>query len=132
MRFSARSLTPPLDVVADAAYLVERPASGVGDVPVLDYRGDVRALGAAREGDCPVGVQLHLERQLLRSPALQVDADLAHRLDDDRVDAVAGLGAGRLGAHVGRPVPLEQRLRHLGAPGVLGADEEHVLHFFSS
>jgi hypothetical protein len=37
MRFSARSLTPPLDVVADAAYLVERPASGVGDVPVLDY-----------------------------------------------------------------------------------------------
>jgi hypothetical protein len=77
-------------------------------------------------------VELHLERELLRAPVAEVDADLLHRLDDDRVDAVGGLGAGRLGAHVWGSVPLEQRLGHLGAPGVLGADEQHVLHFSSS
>ena len=40
----------------------------------------------------------------------------------------AGLLAGGLGADVRRRVALEERLRHLRATGVVGADEQDVLH----
>jgi hypothetical protein len=73
-------------------------------------------------------VELHLERQLLGAPIAEVDADLTHGFDDLRVDAVGGFRAGRLGANIRRSVALEERLGHLRAARVLGADEQDVLH----
>ena len=45
-----------------------------------------------------------------------------------RMNAVGGLRAGGLGPQSVRCIALEERLRHLRAPRVLGADEQHVLH----
>jgi hypothetical protein len=118
-----------LDVVADTAHVLDRLAGGIVDVPVLDDRGDVGALGAAGQSDRPVGVELHLERQPLGAPVAEVEADLTHGFDDLGVDAVGGFRAGRLGANILGSVVLEEGLGHLRAPRVLGSDEQGVLHF---
>jgi hypothetical protein len=44
---------------------------------------------------------------LLRLTAGKVDADLVHRLDDDRVNRLSGLGARRFGPNVVRCMTLE-------------------------
>ena len=121
-------LDAQLDLVADEADLVECLAGRVGDVPVLDDRGNERASGAAREGDGPVGVQLHLGQQLPRALVREVDADLPHGGDHFRPDLLARRVAGGLGADVFGRRAVEERLGHLGAASVVGADEEHVLH----
>jgi hypothetical protein len=50
-----------LDLVADLAQALERLSGGIVDLPVLDLGGDEGAARLAAEGNCPVGVQLHLE-----------------------------------------------------------------------
>ena len=117
-----------LDGIADGSDLRDRPTGRVGDVPVLDGRRHVGALGAAGERYRPVGMQLHLDGQLLRTLPRQVDAHLAHGLDDLGPHLPGGLLAGGLGPQAGRRVALEERLGHLRSPGVVGADEEDVLH----
>ncbi len=52
------------------------------DVPRLHHRRHIRAGIAAAHRDRPVGVQLHLERELLGLASGEINADLAHRLDD--------------------------------------------------
>src|SRR5688572_27163507 len=109
--------------LADRPDLLDRLAGRIGDIPVLDRRGDVRALRAACERDGPVSMQLHLQSELLRLPPRDVDAYLAHRLDNGRPDLGGRLVAGGLGAHVRWSVALEEGLRHLRAAGVVCADE---------
>jgi hypothetical protein len=75
---------------------------------------------------------LHLAQQFLRVPAGQVDADLPHDGDHLWPHGMGGLGAGRLDAHVWRRLALEERLGHLGAPGVVVAHEQHALHVKAS
>jgi hypothetical protein len=121
-------LHPALELIADLSHLVDRLLGRVLDVPVLDHRGDERALRPAGQGHRPVGVELHLEGEALRLPARQVDPDLVHRLHHHGVDGVGGLRPGRLGSNAFRRVAFEEGLSHLRATGVLGADEQDVLH----
>src|SRR5664280_3256428 len=111
-----------LDLVAYLTYLFERAAMRICHVPVLGHARDVGAATGASESDGPIGMQLHLEVESLRLPPGKVDVDLVHRLDDLGPHRLSGVLPGRLGVNVLRRVPLEERLRHLGAPGVLGAD----------
>src|ERR1039458_5826352 len=53
------------DVIANRADFFDRAAGGVGDLPILDSRRNVRAGPAAGHRDRPVGVQLHLDCELL-------------------------------------------------------------------
>ena len=101
------------DEVADLPHLLDRLAGGIGDVPVIDAGGDVRADVAAAHRHGPVGVQLHLDRQALGLVAGEVDSDLAHHLDHFGPHLARGLGAGGLGAAVGGAVAFEERLGHL-------------------
>jgi hypothetical protein len=71
-------------------------------------------------------VKLHLKRQLLWLAPAEVESDLAHRLDHGRPNLGGGFGAGGLGAHVLGAIALKERLRHLRAPGVVVANEQHV------
>ena len=117
-----------LDSVADGADFLDRLAPRIKDVPVLDRRGDIRALCAAGERDRPVGVELHLQGQLLRLAAREVDPHLPHRVDDGRPDLLRGLLTRGLSADVRRAVALEQGLCHLRAASVVRADKDDVLH----
>ena len=115
-----------LDSVADRSHVLDRLAGRVGYVPRLHGGRHVGAGVAAAHRDRPIGVKLHLKRELLGLAPSEVEADLAHRFDDGRPDLGCGFGAGGLGAHVLGAVALEERLRHLRAPGVVVADEQHV------
>src|SRR5919204_1026238 len=90
-----------LDLVPDLAHPLEWLAGWVVPPPVLDLRGNEGAACLAVEGDRPVGVQLHLEVELLRVAVADVDPDLAHRLDHVRPDRSGGLLSGGLGAGAG-------------------------------
>ena len=54
-----------------------------------------------------------------------VDADLGHRLHGGRVDLVAGFGSARPGDGLLTGEVVEEPERHLGAAGVVGAQEQH-------
>jgi hypothetical protein len=116
------------DEVADLAHLIQRAASRVGNIAVIDASGHVRAHVAAAHGHRPVGVQLHLDREALGLQTRQVNTDLAHHLDDLGPHLRGRIRPRRLGATVMSAVAFKERLRHLGAPGVVGADKQHVLH----
>ena len=75
--------------VVMAADFVERPAGGVLELPVdVALAGDVGALVAATHGD-DEGGRLHVVLvELERHVAADIDANLAHRLDDRRVDVL--------------------------------------------
>jgi len=120
---------PAFDVVAQHADLGEREAGRVGELPVqVGLAGDERTLVTASHGHDDVGPLGQAGVQTPRRPSAEVDADLAHRVHDLRVDAVGGPCARRA-----RLVPAvggegEQRLAHLRAAGVVEADEEDVGH----
>jgi hypothetical protein len=65
-----------------------------------------------------------------RPPAGEVDAELAHDVDDLRVHAATGVGDAvrRAGGVPARGGALEQRLADLGAAGVVQADEQDLAH----
>src|SRR5919106_196084 len=122
----------PLDLVPDLSDLLDRAICGIPDVPVLHHRGDEWALGAAGQRHRPIRMELHLQGEALRPAVGQIETDLLHRLDHDGVNGAGGLRPCGLGADVVRRVPLEEGLSHLRAAGVLGADEQDVLHRNSS
>src|SRR6185312_17234502 len=66
--------------------------------------------------------------QLVRHLAREVDGGLGHHLDDLGVDRGGGPAAGRARLVAAGRSPFEQRLRDLGAPRFLDADEQHVAH----
>jgi ArsR family transcriptional regulator, arsenate/arsenite/antimonite-responsive transcriptional repressor len=126
-------LDPPTDLIARGAHLVERPAGGVGEVPVdVALARDVWALIAAAHGDDDVGLLGELAGQESRAAACEVDSEFAHRIEDLWMDAS---GRSRPCGRRGVPPaggPLEQRLAHLGAAGVVEANEQHVSHLSRS
>ena len=58
----------------------------------------------------------------------EVDAELAHDLDDLGVDVLGRGGAGGQRGVLAGGRALEQRLAHLRAPGVVQADEQDGRH----
>jgi hypothetical protein len=57
-----------------------------------------------------------------------VDPDFAHRIDDDRVHVLGWAGTRRAGLMATLRDALKEGRAHLGAAGVLLADEEHARH----
>ena len=108
---------------------VDALAGGVVELPVLVALARVdRALVAAAHGDDDVGGLDGGVVELLRVGAggAQVDAELGHGLDDGRVDVVGRGGAGGADDDPVTGVVGEQRGGHLGAAGVVDADEQHL------
>ena len=103
---SSRSRDEPLharvDLVADPAYRLEVLSGRVVELPVLVALARVdRARVAAAHRDHDVGGPDGLVRERLRELLAQVDAELAHRLDDGWVDPLTGRTA--RGADVNPP-----------------------------
>ena len=117
---------PPLDLVADRAHPLERPADRILDPPVdvgrpRENRADVAAAHGhdhVRPGRVCVGIELS------RAAAREVDPELAHRLHHLRMELVTGMAPG--GAHLVTAGALEERVRHLRATLVSDAEEEDV------
>src|SRR5205823_10945842 len=92
-----------------------------------------RARVAAAHRDDHVGGLDHGPGERLRELPADVDADLAHGLDDRGVQLFRGLAAGR--AHLDPPGRelIKEPGRHMAAPGVVYADEQDfrnlVAHF---
>ena len=114
------------DLVADRPHRVDALAGGVVELPVLvALAREERAGVAAAHRDDDVGGLDDLVGPRLGELVGDVDADLGHRRDRRRVHLVAGLGAAR---PRDRPVAgevVEPPERHLRAPGVVHAEEQH-------
>src|ERR1039458_8840047 len=82
-----------LDPVTDRAYVLDRPASRVRDIPRLHHRWHIWAGIAAAHCDRPIGVQLYLQGELLGLASGEIEADLAHGLHDLRPNRSGGFGA---------------------------------------
>jgi hypothetical protein len=89
------------------------------------------ALVAAVAGAAALSVALGVGAvEPVGAPAREVDAQLAHRLDDGRMHGSRGIGLAARGACFVAIAgdALEERLAHLGSAGVGLADEEEVRH----
>ena len=118
-----------VDLVADRAHGVDALAGGVVELPVLvALAGEDRAGVAAAHGDHDVGRPDGGLVEPLRVGAArrEVDADLGHGLDDGGVDVVGRGGAGGADHDAVAGVVGEQRGGHLGAAGVVDADEQDL------
>ncbi len=73
-------LHAPLDLVADRPHLGDRKTRHIGEVPILDRRRHIGAGVSASHRHRPIGMQLHLGKQLARLAIGEVDSDLGHRL----------------------------------------------------
>src|SRR5205807_4463328 len=119
----------PRDLVARPADGVDRLSLRVRQVPVqIAPAGYEWALVAAAHGHHHVRPLRHLRRELHGLPVLEVDAHLAHHLDDLGMDVLRRVRS--CGPRLVSPAyrALEEGLAHLRAPGVVEADEEHVRH----
>src|SRR3984957_4673654 len=105
-------------------------SAGILQFPVLVALARVdRARVTTAHGHNDVGVATHLVGQLLRRLIRDVDAQLLHRLDDHRIQHVAGIGSGGVDddstfGHLAR-----ERRRHLRASCVVHAEKENVRGF---
>ena len=118
-----------VDVVADRAHGGDGLTGGVLQVPVaVSLAGDVWAFVAAAHGDDKISVLCELRRQAGGGSVGEVDPELVHDLNNFGVDVISWGGAGREGVVSTLGGLLEKRLAHLGAPGVLAADEEDSAH----
>jgi hypothetical protein len=124
-------LDPRGDVVACGAHLVDRPAFRVGELPVdVALAGDVRARVAAAHRDHDVGLLGKLAREPLRAAVREVDAQLAHDLDDLGVNLPVrvGFAAGRQRVVSALRGAVEQGGAHLRAPGIVQTDKQGSGH----
>src|SRR3954470_20825873 len=118
-------LDPALDLVPDRANAVEVVAGRVVKIPVeVALAGEDRAHVAAAHGDQYIGGLGGVPVQFAGCVGGDVDADLAHGFDGDRVDLVGGFAAGRadldgVAGQVAQPAG-----GHLGAAGVVHAHEQ--------
>ena len=88
---------PPLDLVAELAYALERLAGWILEAPVdvgLARQDGADVAAAHRDDDVRPG-RVGLRLELARRPVGEVVADLGHRLDDLRVQRLLGAAPGR-------------------------------------
>src|SRR6266446_2854542 len=117
----------PADLVADLADLLDALARGIRKLPVqVSLAGIDRARVAAAHGDDDLRLAHELIGQRLGKLLAQVEADLAHRLDDRGIDLAGRLRTG--GSHVNLALSsaVQQRRRHLRAAGVVHAHEQDL------
>jgi hypothetical protein len=119
----------PINLVSDLTDGIDRLAGWIGEVPInVALARDVGTFVAASHRYHEVGPFGKLPPESGRGAVGEVDPDLIHNLDDLRMHAV-----GRSRARGQRVVPVacgsfKQGLAHLGAPGVLAADEQDRTH----
>src|SRR5882724_9726115 len=86
---------PPLDLVADGPDLLDAPARGVVELPVLIALARIDRAGvAATHGDHDVGLAGRAVGERFRKLPGDVDPHLGHRLDRRGVHLVGGVGPG--------------------------------------
>ena len=105
--------------------LTSRPAGSGEDPFFVVFAGDDGAGVAAAHGDDDVGGLDDLVGPGLGVLAGDVDVAFGHGLDRGGVDFVARFGAAGPGDRGVAGVVLEEAHRHLGAAGVVGAQEQH-------
>lgn len=113
-----------VDLVADQPDFRERPSRRVRQRPIFDWHAEHRALVAATHRHRSRRAAGKRRRQLLGDRAGKIDVELAHRLHNFRMDAGCGLCSGRVGDGATTGVKVEERGRHLAAPGVVNAHEQ--------
>jgi hemoglobin len=115
------------DLIPYRPDLLDDEPGRVGEVPIqvaLPRKDRARVAAAHRDHDVR---RLHFPgRQRLGELRGDIQADLGHGLDDGGVQLAGRLGAGR--GHPDPPARLlgQQGGGHLGAAGVVGADEQHL------
>ena len=115
-----------VDLVADPAHRLDVLPGRVVELPVLVALARVDRAGvAAAHRDHDVGGADDLVGERLRELLAQVDAELAHRLDDGRVDPLAGRAARRADVDAALRAELDEPGGHLAAARVVDADEQH-------
>src|SRR5439155_9238113 len=98
-------------------------------VPVLvALAGDVWALVAASHRDDDVGLLGQLAREVLGLAIHEIDAELAHHLDDLRMNAVTRRRPRRQRRMAVAGGSLEKSLAHLRATGVMKTHEQDRCH----
>jgi len=114
-----------IELVANPAHDIERLPSGVVERPVLIALSRIDGTRVtAPEGDDDIGGAKHLIGQWLGKLERHVDAKFSHRVDDNWVDLLLRMRAGRADPH---PSVREMvRECHLAAPGVVLAHEQHL------
>lgn len=135
-----RSWLPPLgnqqshhpfpDVVADLPNALDGLALWIGERPVLALEsGHVGTGIATTHRDDEVGTPGEPLGEFLRLRRRQVDSNLAHDVNNFRVDVLSGLGTCRDCARgLGRSRGIEERRRHLRTTGVVNAGKDNGLH----
>lgn len=108
MLFGDEGLDEALDLVADLADFLDGASFGIGQGPVEALEtGDIGTLIPATHGDEHLGVSRELRCEFLRPGIVEIHSDLAHDLDDDRMNVLGGLSSGGDGVgllRVGGPV----------------------------
>jgi len=118
------------NLISDATHIVEGLPCRVIELPMFGqkkFRGTGFRIHTAPHRDDPVGAVRHLLGEQFRLMALHRDVKFIHRHNRMRVERLAANRARRLGDHVHSSLPrqmVDERLRHLGAPGVMHAHEK--------
>src|SRR5439155_6203635 len=126
-QFLEQRANSPVDLVADLPDLFDGPADRVGEVPVqVPFPRIDGTRVPATHGDHRVGVPNDLVGKGLGELPGDVDPDLAHRLDHERVDLAGRRAAGRPDVGPTSRVMIEERRGHLASTGVVDADEQDL------
>src|SRR5262249_37472847 len=126
LEFGDEVADAPGDVLADVSHVGDVAAGWVGDVPVLvAFAGEDRAGVAAAHGDDHVGGPDDFVGPRFGELGADVDADFGHGVDRGRVDLAFGHGSAGVDDDLIAGQALEPGGRHLGAAGVVDAQEQH-------
>jgi hypothetical protein len=118
-----------VDFVADRAHGIQGLSGRVLEVPVeIPLAGDHRTLVAAAHRDHEIGLLGQLAGEGGWDAVGEVDAELVDDFDDFGMHVFCRGRARGQGSVSSVSGPREQGLAHLGAPGVLAADEEDRAH----
>jgi hypothetical protein len=113
-----------IDVVANASDDLERLAGGIGDGPVLvALAGIHRARIAAPQRDHHISGADHRVGERLGEFGTDIEPDLRHRLNHDRVDLLVGMRPGRADRDPAVREVMREARGDLAAPGVVLAHE---------
>jgi hypothetical protein len=120
-------LDPLANLVSDPSDGIQVLARRILQIPVLVALAGVdRADVAAAHRDHHVRLAHHALLEPLRPLGRDIDPGLLDRLDDCGVESIGGFAARRGDLNTTLREALQERRRHLAAPGVVAADEEDL------